>query len=183
MLACKLGTNLATRTEVVEQAALLIVSSLRRHEVIEAGYGVERGDGASPVAGNAVLGMADEESEMELVQDFGGHDGGISRFGFCGVGIGRRLLHGTIGLCALGSIGNVRQGVAAIGANTTLDLHQRGSDGCGLAVRGRQVVGNVLDEDAFALIMVSTRTKSWRRMQQCSVHVSLVQNEEVIGDP
>lgn len=44
-------------------------------------------------------------------------------------------------------------------------------------------MGDVLDEDAFSLIMVSTRTKSKRRMQQCSVHVSLVQNEEVIGGP
>lgn len=124
VLACKLGTDLATRTEVVEQAALLVVSSLRRHEVVEAGYGVERRNSASPVAGNAVLGVTDEEGEMELVQDFGRHDGGISRFGFCGIGIGRRVLHGNVGLGALGTIGNVRQRVAAISANTTLDLHQ-----------------------------------------------------------
>jgi hypothetical protein len=38
-------------------------------------------------------------------------------------------------------------------------------------------VGNVLDEYAFALIMVSTRTKSWRT----HAHVSLVREKVLDG--
>jgi hypothetical protein len=124
VLTCKLGTNLAARTEVVEQATLLIVSSLGRHEVVETSDCVERGDRASPVARNAVLGVTDEEGEMELVQDVGRDNGGVSRLGLCGVGIRRRVLDCTVGVCAIGSVGDISQGVAAVGADTTLDLHQ-----------------------------------------------------------
>jgi len=98
VLTCKLGADLTTRTEVVEQATLLIVSSLGRHEVVETSDCVERGDGASPVAGNAVLGVTDEEGEMELVQDIGRDHGGVSRLGLCGVGVGRRFLYCTVGI-------------------------------------------------------------------------------------
>lgn len=49
--------------------------------------------------------------------------------------------------------------MAAVGFGTdaALDLQQRRSDGCRLAVRGRKVVGNIFDEDAFALLDMSTR--------------------------
>lgn len=98
VLTCKLGTNLATRTEVVEQATLLIVSSLGRHEVVKTSDCIERGDSASPVAGNAVLGVTDEEGEVELVQDIVRDNGGVSRLGLCGVGVGRRFFHCAVAI-------------------------------------------------------------------------------------
>jgi len=98
LLSSKLGSDLTARTQVVEKTTLLVVAGFGGHEVVKTGNGVERGNGASPVAGNAVLGVADEESEVELVQDLGRDDGGVSRLGLGGVGVGRRALYCTIGI-------------------------------------------------------------------------------------
>lgn len=42
--------------------------------------------------------MTDEEGEVELVQDIGRDNGGVSRLGLSSVGIGRRLFDGAVGV-------------------------------------------------------------------------------------
>lgn len=69
LLTGDLGPNDAGVLHVVKDAAEFVVASLFRHEVVEACDLVERRDGAAPVAGDAVLRVADQETEVELAKD------------------------------------------------------------------------------------------------------------------
>ena len=109
--------------------------------------------------------MADQKGKVELAQDGGGDHGGVSRLG--GGGVGVRRLGGV--LDAVGAVdarapvrrdgGGVRGGRGrggrdrvAGGADTFLGGEQRGRDRGRLAVGRDEVVGDVLDEEAFALL-------------------------------
>jgi hypothetical protein len=89
--------------------------------------------------------VTDEEGKVELVQDVGRDYSGVSRLGVGGIRVRGRVVDCAVGVL----VGLVR--AIGLGANTTLELEQRRGDGCRLAVRGRQIVGDVFDEDAFTL--------------------------------
>lgn len=132
VLTSDLGANLTARTKVVEQTALLVVSSLGGHEVVETSDLIKRRNGASPVAGNAVLGVTNEEGEVEFVENFGRNHSRVSGLSLGGIGIRRRLVNMTIGVLnsLARSRADVRQGVAAVGlgTDTALDLEKRRSN-------------------------------------------------------
>ena len=79
MLASGSWSDLILLAKKVEDSMKLIVSSFRRHEVVETGDIIQGRDRASPVRWNAVTRMADQEREMELLQDLCRHNGGIAR--------------------------------------------------------------------------------------------------------
>lgn len=131
LLASDLGSNLSGLTEVVKNTALLVVSSFGGHEVVEASHLVERWDGATVVAGNAVLGVTDEESKVELLEDCGGHNRRIAGLCLSGVWVWRGECDGLSGLGSidLGSFLQQRGSVVA-GTNSTLNrVKTRGNRG------------------------------------------------------
>lgn len=152
LLAADLGTNHAGILEVVEQTAQLVVSSLLRHEWLELGPLDERGDAASVIAWNGVLGVTNQEREVELLQDFLRNDRGVTRLrdstfvrewrtlraGRWAAG-SRGQSHAAIvvTVAVLSLLGRIvglkdRQSVRA---NAALDAQKRGRYSCGLAVR------------------------------------------------
>jgi hypothetical protein len=119
--------------------------------------------------------MANQECKMELLQDFGRHDGWISRFWFriinsaaislgnpideaianiVGVAIGM-----TVGVTVDESIGNAI--AIAIGGTSRVTVcsnpllgglaPERWCNGCQLALWGYKVMGNILDEQTLSL--------------------------------
>jgi hypothetical protein len=81
------GTNVLVFTQEIEHPAEFVVAGFGGHEVVETGDFVEGWDSAAPVGWNAVTGMADEEGEMELSEDFGRNDCWVSGFWSCVVWI------------------------------------------------------------------------------------------------
>ena len=76
-----LGTNNVFIFEPVEDAALLVVTGFLWEEIVpssDVGKWLGR---AADVAGNAVLGVTDQESKVELLQDLSGNDSGVA--GLC----------------------------------------------------------------------------------------------------
>lgn len=74
-----LRTDDAGVLAIVERATELIVSSLFRHELMEASLLYERRDAAAIVAGNGIARVADKEGEVELLEEIPRHHGGVAR--------------------------------------------------------------------------------------------------------
>ena len=76
-----LGSDDGFVLEPVEYAALLVVSSLLRQEIVPSSDIGKRLGRASNVAGNAVLRMTDQESKVELLEDLSRDDGRVTGLG------------------------------------------------------------------------------------------------------
>lgn len=159
---CHTRTHDVDLAEVVENTANLIVAGLGWAKVVKARDLVQRWDGASVVGRNTVVGIADEEGEMELRQKLGGHHGWVSRLGFCVVRVGsllpRRIsvdAH-AVNSCSIGAINPVGVTVGMsidviVGTDAALQFQQRRRNACWLSVRGNEIVNDVFDEDSLAL--------------------------------
>ena len=77
LLASRIWSDLAFGTQVVEEAAQLVVASFIGAEVVEASHFVQGRDGAAVVAGNAVFWVADEEGEVVCLQEICWDDAGV----------------------------------------------------------------------------------------------------------
>lgn len=172
LLTADLGTNQARVLEVVEKTAKFVVSGFLGHERLELGPLDEGGDAASVIAWNGVLGVANEEGEVELLQDFLGHNGGVAWLRDGVLVRERRALrfrrwtahrrshsHAAIVVAVdiLALLRRIfgREDRQPIRADATFEPLERRRDGCGLAVRREQIVSDVFDEDTFALLSVS----------------------------
>lgn len=149
LAAADLRANDAGVLAVVEDAAELVVASLLRHELVEARLLDKRGHAAAVIAGNRVARVADKEGEVELLEQLSGHDSRIARL--TSEGRAARLRHHDAGV---GISRYLAFTILAIGADATLGDAQRSSE-CGrLLVRGNEVVSDVFDEDALALVVL-----------------------------
>ena len=160
MLASQSGSDLPLFAKEVEDSAKLIISSLRRHEVIEASHLVQGIDGAAPVGWDAVTRVADQECEVELLQDLCRYDGRISRL--CGRAVRIRGFMMTVG----DSVGEAISCPVRDPISCTVHLSSRSNsllgrlsaerwgDGCKLSFRRDEVMCDVLDEETFPLCRV-----------------------------
>lgn len=153
-LAGNLGCDQTGFPGEIEESTQLVVSRFIRVEVVEAGHGVQRRDGAAVVRGNAGVGVADKEGEMELLQHGFRHDGGIPwlalgrvwEWGFAA------LVLDAVGpidmVLAVRTIGLVVLGFRADPAPLWV---QGGRNSGGLMIGRDQIIDDVLDEQTFAL--------------------------------
>jgi hypothetical protein len=156
-LTADLGTDDAGVLAVVEEATELIIASLFRHELVEAGLLDEWRHAAAVIAGNRVARVTDKEGEVELLEQLLGHDRGVVRLRWSVVrerwAVGTR--HANSGVLVGGVL---RLAVSAVrlarGANTTLRDAQRRSDTRLLLVRRYKVVCDVFDEDTLTLLVL-----------------------------
>lgn len=100
--------------------------------MVEARLGRERRDGAAVVGGDGAPRVADQEGEVKLVEEREGDDGRVGDV--AGVAIGGSAVGLLGGGCAVG-----------------VGVPEGRGDAGGLVVGREQVVGNVLDEEAFPL--------------------------------
>jgi len=158
MLASESRADLLVLGKEIEDTTKFIVTSLSRHEVVESSDLIQGWNGAAEVGWNTVTRMADEESEVELLQDLGWDDSWISGLCSCviwvwcpGVAIGVAV--GTIGIAISYTI------YLPVCANTLLDSPstKRWSNGSWLSLRWYQVVSDILDEEPFSLHEMSFR--------------------------
>ena len=176
------GPDDAFVLQVVENAALFVVTGLFWHEVVEAGDVVERWDGAAPVAGNAVDGVADQKGKVELLKDLLWDDGRVVGLGDGWVGVwrgvrvdctvdrvvvadGERILARRDYHLQLRSAWSDLLLGRGLGTNTALPLLQRRSDGGRVSTRRNQIVGDVLYEDLLVFLLVgkySYAARSWQ---------------------
>ena len=165
MLSSESGSDLLILFEIVEDAAKLVVSSFRRHEVVETRYFVLWWDCALVVRGNTATWMADQESEVELPQKRFGDDGRIARFSLCVVWIWRLVgaICMPIGNAICMSIGRMMTILAIclsvgipICTNALLSSlsTKRWSNGRKLAFRRDEIVCNIFDEQPFSLLYI-----------------------------
>ena len=148
------GPDLADTAEIVEDAADFVVAGFGRHEVVKSRNFVERGDRATIVRRNAGSRVADQEGEVELLEDSRWNHGrvvwlrgggvGIRRCGDCAVGPVRTPV-GLDGGGVGGGRSRGRQDRAVLCADALLSGQERGGDGGRFAVRRDEIVGNVLD--------------------------------------
>lgn len=117
VLASDCWADMSPRLEEVEDAAKLVVASLAGIEVVKSGHLVERRDGAAEVGGDAAAGVADQECEVELLQDLLRDHGGVSGLGLGVVRVWSRRGGITVGDIAVRgmAIGSVAVGRSAIG--------------------------------------------------------------------
>lgn len=151
VLAGNLGADLTDAAEIIEDPALLVVPCLFRHEVVEASNVIQRRDRAAEVAGNAVLGVSDQEGKVKLLQNICRNDGGVARLGLGIVWVWSTFLAVSVG--AIGSsvaVGSIRGEI--VRADAALDGMQRRRDRGRLSRRGHQVVGDVFDKDSLSLM-------------------------------
>lgn len=120
--------------QIVERPAELVVPGLGRVVVLEPGHRIQRRDRAAVVRGDTIMRVADEEGKVELRQERPRHHGRVAGFRLRRVRV-RRCLRLLRLLCTYAA----------------LDPVQGWRDAGGLAVRRKEVVDYVLDEDAFAL--------------------------------
>lgn len=155
LLAANLGTDHASVLAVIEEAAQLIVSSLFRHELVEACLLDERRYTASVIARNGVTRVANKEGEVELLEQLLGHDRRVAglRRGIIWErwvgGTGHRNARVCIGGVFHTAIGTVR---LAIGADTALRDAQRRCNARLLLVWWQEVMCDVFDENTLALL-------------------------------
>ncbi len=160
-----LRSDLTDVAQVVEDAPQLVVAGFRGHEVVEAGDAVERRDGAAVVGRDAGARVTDQEGEVELVEDGGRDDGGVVGLGGRGVGVRRlggvfRVAGPVRGRAPVGldgggvGGGRSRSGEtgAAFRADTFLGAEERRGDRGRFAVGRDEVVGDVFDKKALALL-------------------------------
>lgn len=173
LLAADFGTNHARILEVVKKPAQLVITRFLRHEGFKLGPFNERRNAASIIAWNRVLWVANKECEVKLLQDFPRHNRRITRLCDGILVWERRVLrrrrwaarrrgedHAAIVVTV--EILPLLRGIVAfengqpIRADAALDSLKRWCDGCGLSIWRKKIVGDVFDEDTFALISVST---------------------------
>ena len=87
----ELWAYLAFTTQVVKQAAQLVISSFVGTEVVEASQLVKWRDRAAVVAGDTVLGVANEKGEMVGSEEVTRDDGRIVRLSLRFVRVGRAI--------------------------------------------------------------------------------------------
>lgn len=159
-LVGNLRTDLADILEVVKNPPQLIISCLARVELAESRDLVKRRNGAAIIRWDTGARMADQEGEVELLQDLRRHDGWVAWLCFGSVGEGTFI---AVGVSVSRSVNNVA-GVMAVVVDTVSSL-TFGSDAalwnstkrwgdCGvLRVWWGEVVSDVLDKETFTLIM------------------------------
>lgn len=149
-LAADLGADNAGVLAVVEETAELVVAGLLGHELVEAGLLDKRRHTAAVVAGDGVARVADEESEVELLQQLLGHDRRVAGLRRSAVGVRGTLgvLHDNAGVLVSDTLGLA---IGAVGADTALGDVQRRRDAGWLLVWRDEVVSDVFDENALAL--------------------------------
>lgn len=157
MLSSNGWTNLLLLAEEVENAAKFVVSGLLGHEVVEPGDLVEGWDGAAVVGGNAVTWVSDQECEVELLQDLCWNDGWISGLGFGVIRVWsfmiavRSPVVGPVRVTVRKAIGMaIRLAICSDSFLGSLST-QRWSNSGLFSLWRNQVVGDVLDEEAFSL--------------------------------
>lgn len=183
VVASESWANLLVLDQEVEDSAKLVIAGLGGHEIVEAGDRVQGWNGASEVGWDAVTGVTNEESEVELLQDLCRDDGGISGLSSCvvwvwchgmsigvpiGMAVGKAICKAIcVAICVAisHSIG------LAVCSDTLLhSLSSKGwSNGCWLSIGRDQVVGDVLDEKSFPLHEMSFRTTRWQSIVKTSV--------------
>lgn len=153
-LAADLGTDDAGVLAVVEETAELVVAGLLGHELVEAGLLDKRRHTAAVVAGDGVARVADQEGEVELLQQLPGHDRGVAGLGRSAVRVLSALgvLHHNPRVLVSDTLGRAICAVSTVGADTTLGDVQRRRHAGRLLVWRDEVVSDVFDEDALALI-------------------------------
>ena len=147
-LTSRLGTDNTFLAKIVEQLAKLAVAGLILTEVVPTSQLAQRRKCAAVVAGNAVLGVADEEDEVVRREEVLGKDGRVVPLGPCVVRVG---LAGTVFPCLYGrKLGGVCSNAAAVVRHRWADrrwpLLAHGWD---------PVLCHVLDEGALSLYFVS----------------------------
>lgn len=152
-LAADLGADDAGVLAVVEEAAELVVAGLLGHELVEAGLLHKRGNTAAVVAGDGVARVADQEGEVELLQQIPGHDRGVAGLRQRAVRVRGALgvLHHDAGVLVSDTLGLAIRAVSTVSADTALGDVQRRRDAGRLLVWRDEVVSDVFDEDTLAL--------------------------------
>lgn len=162
-LPSNFGSNLSDAAEVVKNFAQLIIPSLRWVELIETGELVKRWNGTSIVRRDARAWVPNQECEVELLQDLGWDDRWVSwlRLGV----IWEWWLGSSIGVSVGAPVGRSVGAMAGaidtvfsfgIGSNAALwDSAQGWGDGGVLGVGWGEVMGDVFDEETFALTLIS----------------------------
>jgi hypothetical protein len=157
MLPGNSWTDLIFFAKEIEDPAKFIVTSLGRHEIVEAGDFVKRRNGASVVRWDTVTRVSDQEREVELLQDLCWDDSRIAWLCFRVVGVGGLVMTVRNPICnPIG--GSVRDTIdkalrLAICPDSFLNSlsSQRWSDSSLFSLGWYQVVGDVLDKEAFSL--------------------------------
>jgi hypothetical protein len=147
-LASRLGADDSLFAKVVEKLAELRVASLILAEVVPASQLAQGRLCAAVVAGNAVLGMADEEDEVVCFKEVLGKDSWVAilNSGIEGVGLAGAVFPRLDG-----------REFGSVCSNTATVVGHRWTDGGRslLALRRNPVLCHVLNEGAFALFTVS----------------------------
>jgi hypothetical protein len=141
-LASELRADLSLVSQVVEQAAKLVVASLIRPEVVETRHLVQRRYRAAVVAGNAVFRMTDQEGEVVGCEEIGGDHG---RVVWLALGV-VRVWRTAVVLSALH-----RREPGGICSNATLVVGHGRCDACRLAIGWYPVLSHIFDKSALAL--------------------------------
>ena len=185
LLAADLGSDQAGELQIIEQTTQLVVAGFTRHERVETRAFDQRRNAAAVIAGNRRPRVANEESEMELLQELPRHDGRVVelRFGF--FVRKRRTFRRTRRRSTLGTVGSVQNDArvvvagsallringrsaaagcdrSRIGADTALDFLKRWSNTRRLLFRGNEIMRDVFDEDTLPLLKSKRRDISWR---------------------
>lgn len=167
-LAGDLGSDLSDIFEVVEDSSQFIITGLARVKLCKSRDLIKRWYGAAIIRRNARAWVADEEGEVELLQYLGWNDGRVAWLCFGSV---RKWRLGAVGVSVRRSVGGV-SGVMAVaidtvssltfGADTTLwNSAQRWSNAGILRVGWGEVVGDVLNEETFSLILRQRLCFGW----------------------
>jgi len=179
VVTSEVWANLLVLDQEVEDSAELVIARLGGHEVIEASNGVQGWNSAAEVGWNAVTGVTNEESEVELLQDLCRDNGGISGLSSCVVWV--RCLGMSIGVPIGMAIGKAIGKAIGVAINHTIglaicsdsllhSLSSKGwSNGCWLSIGRDQVVRDILDEESFPLHEMSFRTTRWQSIVKTSV--------------
>ena len=179
VVTSEVWANVLVLDQEVEDSAELVIARLGGHEVIEASNGVQGWNSAAEVGWNAVTGVTNEESEVELLQDLCRDNGGISGLSSCVVWV--RCLGMSIGVPIGMAIGKAIGKAIGVAINHTIglaicsdallhSLSSKGwSNGCWLSIGRDQVVRDILDEESFPLHEMSFRTTRWQSIVKTSV--------------
>lgn len=148
-LACPARANDALCKQVVKEAAQLIVTCFRGHEVVEACDGVQRRDGAAVVGRNRAARVADQKSPVEATEHVGRHDGGIVLLldrAVCGA-VDEAI--GVVGDMSVVAVCVAAVALIAVGQGVAAEKRRRKRNM--FAIWWEKIVCDVLDEDSLAL--------------------------------
>jgi hypothetical protein len=134
------GANDALILEVVEQPPQLDIAGLAGHEVVEPRNLVEGRDRAAEVRRHGPARMTDQKGEVKFAQERSGQHGRVTRLGDA-VRLGI-----SVHMRAVDAVG------AGLGGALDVGIDKGGGD-VRFAVVRDNVVGNVLDESALALLL------------------------------